>query len=162
MLDTAAAALVLGVTPATLHRWRRDNTGPPWHGQARKRKGPAGVRYRMSDLHAWLEERKRQPATRAPDWYYAADRVDRPRRDNRIPLGYDRTEGAAAVLDELRRIVREAPSIAAWCRSVGCHDPKGVERMLRGDKMVPAQLALRLGFRCLRIARYERIPRKER
>ena len=52
MLNTAEAARVLGLSPVTLRQWRRraDPKGPDYY-----RLGRTTVRYRQSEVVAWLE-----------------------------------------------------------------------------------------------------------
>ncbi|MGU3501884.1 helix-turn-helix transcriptional regulator [Mycobacterium sp. C31M] len=50
ILDPTAAAKYLNMSPETLRTWRRDGTGPAYIRVASNR-----VRYRVSDLDAWLE-----------------------------------------------------------------------------------------------------------
>ena len=52
LLDTAAAAELLGLTPRALEERRRRGDGPPYI-----RLGRTCVRYRLSDLEEWLSER---------------------------------------------------------------------------------------------------------
>ncbi|MGO1075927.1 helix-turn-helix transcriptional regulator [Inquilinus sp. CA228] len=51
-VDAATAARLLGVTTATLDRWRRDNLGPAHYARGM---GSARVTYRLSDLGTWIE-----------------------------------------------------------------------------------------------------------
>lgn len=52
MLNTAQAAQVLGLSPVTLRQWRRQPSpkGPDYY-----RLGRTTIRYRQSDVVAWLE-----------------------------------------------------------------------------------------------------------
>ncbi|MGP4054132.1 helix-turn-helix transcriptional regulator [Mycobacterium sp. 4D054] len=50
LLDTPAAAKYVRMSPETLKVWRRTNTGPAFIRVASNR-----VRYRVSDLDAWLD-----------------------------------------------------------------------------------------------------------
>lgn len=52
MLDTCAAAAVLGLPAKTLTNWRHLRAGPPYY------KVGAGVRYSTTELDAWLEARR--------------------------------------------------------------------------------------------------------
>ncbi len=52
-VDTATLAEVLGIPDRTLLAWRNDRTGPPFVRIGRH------VRYRVSDVQAWLEEAAR-------------------------------------------------------------------------------------------------------
>jgi predicted DNA-binding transcriptional regulator AlpA len=49
LLSRDEAALELGIHPKTLYRMHKDGKGPP-----RLRVSPGCVRYRLADLHAWL------------------------------------------------------------------------------------------------------------
>ena len=51
LLDNDGAAEVLGVSPKTLPRWRWAGTGPAFLRVGR------AIRYRRSDLEAWLDGR---------------------------------------------------------------------------------------------------------
>ena len=51
--DTEGAADRLGITPETLRNWRWRGEGPPFLKLGR------AVRYRLSDLSAWLDARTR-------------------------------------------------------------------------------------------------------
>jgi hypothetical protein len=58
LLETVATGVVLGgpdspVSPRTLERWRSEEKGPPFIRVGRL------VRYRRSDLRAWLAKRTR-------------------------------------------------------------------------------------------------------
>ena len=50
------AANLLGVQPGTLKVWRYRGTGPAFHRIGNGSTSP--VAYRLSDLMAWLEERR--------------------------------------------------------------------------------------------------------
>ena len=54
------AATILGVTPRTLEAWRYRGEGPPW-----VRISGRCVRYRKSDLLAFIEERVKSSASEA-------------------------------------------------------------------------------------------------
>lgn len=56
VLDTPAAAEVIGVRPRTLEDWRRRRVGPPF-----SRVGQRLARYRRGDLKQYLEEQKVLP-----------------------------------------------------------------------------------------------------
>ena len=56
LVRTADAARLLGVQPGTLKIWRYRGTGPPYHRIGSGSTSP--VAYRVSDLMAWLEERR--------------------------------------------------------------------------------------------------------
>jgi len=58
-LTTPEAASYLRVSERTLIRWRVMRAGPPWT------KVGHGVRYRRSDLDAWLTRRTVEPAMEA-------------------------------------------------------------------------------------------------
>jgi predicted site-specific integrase-resolvase len=51
--DTVGAAERLGVEPETLRNWRWQGSGPPFVKMGRS------VRYRLTDLADWLDERTR-------------------------------------------------------------------------------------------------------
>lgn len=55
LIDTREAAARMGIAPATLHWWR-------WNGSADQpqpvRVGKRGVRYRASDIAAWIASRQ--------------------------------------------------------------------------------------------------------
>jgi excisionase family DNA binding protein len=51
LLTTETAAQLLGVAPQTLNDWRVDEVGPAYIKVGRL------VKYRLSDLEAWLESR---------------------------------------------------------------------------------------------------------
>ena len=52
LLDTAAAARLLGLSPKTLEAYRLRGSGPAYYKAGR-------VRYRREDLLAWLEAHRR-------------------------------------------------------------------------------------------------------
>lgn len=52
LLDRTECAAILGVSPRTLERWDADGSGPPRYLL------PRMVRYRRSDVAAWLEQRR--------------------------------------------------------------------------------------------------------
>jgi predicted DNA-binding transcriptional regulator AlpA len=52
LLDTTAAAEVLGVKPDTLVAWRHRGGGPKFVSV-----GPRAIRYRWSDLMEWMDSR---------------------------------------------------------------------------------------------------------
>lgn len=54
LLDTAAAAAVLGVRPQTLAEWRTNGRGPRFIRVSARR-----IRYRRTDLDAWLDAQTR-------------------------------------------------------------------------------------------------------
>lgn len=49
-LSTAEAADMLGVSPATLHKWRATDTGPRFY------KFNRSVFYKREDIEAWISE----------------------------------------------------------------------------------------------------------
>ena len=51
-VDAATAARLMGVTTATLDRWRRDGLGPAHYARGA---GSARVTYRLHDLARWIE-----------------------------------------------------------------------------------------------------------
>lgn len=51
VVGTVEAAAILGVSPRTLEGWRLKQIGPKY-----SRLGPRLVRYRCSDLAAWIEK----------------------------------------------------------------------------------------------------------
>jgi excisionase family DNA binding protein len=53
MLTTKEAARRLGFTPQTLRLWRSQDRGPAY-----VQTEGGGVRYRRSDLEAWIEQRR--------------------------------------------------------------------------------------------------------
>lgn len=55
LLTEDAAAGLLGVVPSRLTGWREKNIGPPWVMLPPAPK-PSNVRYRLSDLHAWMND----------------------------------------------------------------------------------------------------------
>ena len=58
MLTTPQAADVLGLRPQTLHDWRSRGRGPAY-----LRLGGRAVRYRYSDLVAWADAQRVEPAS---------------------------------------------------------------------------------------------------
>ena len=54
LFSTGAAAQQLGLSPRTLEKWRLTGEGPPY-----LKLSPHAVRYRMSDIEAWLGQRQR-------------------------------------------------------------------------------------------------------
>lgn len=55
LVDTRAAAPLMGITPSTLENWRVLGGGPPFH----KLPGRFGkVLYAPADIAAWLEKRR--------------------------------------------------------------------------------------------------------
>lgn len=60
LLDSAAVAARLGVSAKTLGRWRCEGSGPPYVAAG------GVVRYRRTDLDAWLAENTVQPQQPAP------------------------------------------------------------------------------------------------
>jgi len=56
LLSTADAASYLGLKPQTLRIWRVDGGGPPYIRYGAKGRGT--VAYKISDLEAWLDERR--------------------------------------------------------------------------------------------------------
>ena len=52
LLDVKELADWLGVTPATIYRWRYTRTGPPGIKVGRH------LRFRVSSVQAWLEEQE--------------------------------------------------------------------------------------------------------
>lgn len=57
LIDTADAAELLGLAPRTLMRWRVERSGPTFI-----RIGNRSVRYRPSDLDAWIEQQAKVKA----------------------------------------------------------------------------------------------------
>jgi len=51
---------LLGVRPATLYRWRRAGSGPPYIKFGGKR---GIIRYRQSDIREWLDSRVWRPTS---------------------------------------------------------------------------------------------------
>lgn len=85
-LRPAELAAFLGVARADVARWRRRGVGPPWYGP------PDDVRYRLSDLVAWVETQERSNTgpgalctgpTATPPRTDAADPQPLPRRKRR-------------------------------------------------------------------------------
>ena len=60
LITSAIVAEMLAVTPATLCRWRREGTGPPFVRLHRRQR--AIVRYRADDIEKYLDDLRRQPA----------------------------------------------------------------------------------------------------
>jgi len=56
LLDTAAAAQVLGLQPRTLEHWRSKRRGPAFIRLSATR-----VRYALDDLESWLQARTDTP-----------------------------------------------------------------------------------------------------
>jgi predicted DNA-binding transcriptional regulator AlpA len=57
LLDTAAVAQLLSVTPHTVREWRKKGEGPPWI------RLPSGTyRYPRTDLEKWLSQNRQQQA----------------------------------------------------------------------------------------------------
>lgn len=55
LIDTKAAAPLIGITPATLENWRIRGEGPPFH----KTPGRRGkVLYDPADIAAWRDQRR--------------------------------------------------------------------------------------------------------
>lgn len=52
LLNDGEAAAQIGVSPRTMKRWRYQNTGPTWI-----RAGLKVIRYRQTDIEAWLTAR---------------------------------------------------------------------------------------------------------
>jgi predicted DNA-binding transcriptional regulator AlpA len=65
LLDTAAVAAWLQVSPKCLERWRGKNQGPPWVKLGKSRQAP--VRYRRSAVEAWIQSRKFQSTKEAAE-----------------------------------------------------------------------------------------------
>ena len=55
LLNTQQASQLIAVSPGTLRFWRHQRTGPPWF-----KLGKRMVRYRRSELVAWLDQQYRQ------------------------------------------------------------------------------------------------------
>jgi predicted site-specific integrase-resolvase len=55
LLNETELAEFLGVSIHTLRHWRQAGTGPPWVRYGHH------VRYRMTGVERWLDERERQP-----------------------------------------------------------------------------------------------------
>ena len=55
LLTTAEAAVILSLSPRTLEQLRVKGDGPPYFALGRR-----AVRYRRSDLDAWLDARRRK------------------------------------------------------------------------------------------------------
>lgn len=62
MLGTEQAAAHLGMCVKTLERMRRDGRGPRFI-----KMGPRLIRYRLSDLDAWLDAQSRRADSRYTD-----------------------------------------------------------------------------------------------
>lgn len=58
-LESVDAAPVIGVEPLTLKEWRRRGYGPPYVKFGNR------VRYRLSDLEAWMAEHTVTPGSQA-------------------------------------------------------------------------------------------------
>lgn len=52
LLDTPAAADVLGISPETMRKWRHRGIGPAYVQLSRSQ-----VRYRIADLDKWIKSR---------------------------------------------------------------------------------------------------------
>jgi len=50
LLSETDAAAILGCKPKTLKNWRSRDQGPPWYRVSKR-----AVRYRESELKAWIE-----------------------------------------------------------------------------------------------------------
>jgi len=61
LVDAKAAASMLGVSPRTLEHWRREGTGPRFVAIS-----PRCVRYRTTDLAAFVNDRSVGPPTSPP------------------------------------------------------------------------------------------------
>jgi hypothetical protein len=59
LLNQRQAAEVLAVNPRTMEGWRCRGDGPPFIRLGRV------IRYRLQDLHTWLEDRTFQSTTEA-------------------------------------------------------------------------------------------------
>lgn len=70
LLTEEQAADVLGVSPLTLSNWRNRREGPAWIAvgtdPAPDTAGKKGIRYRLSDLEAFMERRRTVPDLLAP------------------------------------------------------------------------------------------------
>lgn len=53
LIDTSGAAAMCGLRASTLHRWRIQGVGPEFL------KLGAAIRYRVEDVEAWIESRRR-------------------------------------------------------------------------------------------------------
>ena len=58
-LNTAEAAEILGIRPATLRGWKAQRVGPPFIQLS-----PRCVRYDKQDIHTYANERKVVPSVR--------------------------------------------------------------------------------------------------
>ncbi len=56
LLTTDEVSEYLSISPHTVEMWRRKKVGPPWHKVGRS------VRYRESELLAWVERQRRDSA----------------------------------------------------------------------------------------------------
>jgi hypothetical protein len=65
-VDTIEAAKIIGADPRTLEAWRYRKKGPPYFAYSLRQ-----VRYRVSDLMAWIEQHRVDPDARAE----SSDRV---------------------------------------------------------------------------------------
>lgn len=63
MLTEKEAARYLGYSPKTLAGWRYKGGGPVFI-----RASATSVRYRTSDLEAWIEQRRRNSTADPGDW----------------------------------------------------------------------------------------------
>jgi hypothetical protein len=54
-LGPYTTAHVLGVTPATLRRWRSGHVGPRWHWHWSGSRGMYVICYRTADIRKWLD-----------------------------------------------------------------------------------------------------------
>ena len=55
LLEGPKVAKVLGVESSTLRNWRHRGQGPSPEPSQRTRRGPRPVRYRVSEISAWLD-----------------------------------------------------------------------------------------------------------
>lgn len=127
LLTTPEAAKLIGTTASNLRVWRcRGVSGPPW-----VKIGEATIRYRLSDIQAWIASNTRSPIQSTAE-VKSVRRIVQPTAEHRASLGADP-----------KRLFRpnevaEMLGVTEWClrnwRHLGTKGPKFIklgERFIR-------------------------------
>lgn len=89
LLSTAVVASILGLKPYQLAMWRSQGVGLPWIKIGEGRTG--AVRYRASDVHAFIASRRRQ--VKRLTHLGAGKPTDRVRKAARAPASFTAPAG---------------------------------------------------------------------
>lgn len=139
--------------PATMRKWRSLGLGPVY---VKVNDTPfAPIRYRLSDLAAYLARREVTPP-RDPKSRHVVNHLNRPPRKLAFPENkIDSTVGEDRVKKALWKACQEAKSTLTWSREHHLN-PADVSMMLTGQRTVSPRVAAHVGFNYRVVIHYEK------